>query len=80
MPPHLGVRTKTHKLIHFPDEQTAAGAYWELFDLRQDPDEMRNVYGQPEYRAVQAALHDQFRTLATETADAVGMRAAREHR
>jgi arylsulfatase A-like enzyme len=48
---HYGVRTDRYKLIHYYliDE-------WELFDLVEDPDELRSVYGDPEYAEVQAAL------------------------
>ena len=41
--PHRGVRTARHKLIEYYGE----GDYWELFDLEQDPHEVRNLYGQP---------------------------------
>ncbi len=49
VPPHVGVRTKTHKLIHFPTFKHGAGPYWELFDLRKDLGELRNVHGDPKY-------------------------------
>ncbi len=44
---HYGVRTDTHKLIHFWKQDQ-----WELYDLAADPDEMRNLYGTPAARAV----------------------------
>jgi arylsulfatase A-like enzyme len=55
-----GIRTRTHKLIHYPGHGSgASGASeerrepeWELFDLIQDPDELHNRYGDPEYAAV----------------------------
>ena len=43
--PHYGVRTKRHKLIHFLDGIDA----WELYDLRKDPHELKNVYADPAY-------------------------------
>jgi arylsulfatase A-like enzyme len=45
--PHYGVRTDRHKLIRYyrTDE-------WELFDLVQDPGEMKSVYDDPQYAAV----------------------------
>ena len=46
--PHRGVRTERYKLIEYYTE----GDYWELFDLDQDPDELRNVYNDPEYETV----------------------------
>ena len=39
---HYGVRTRTHKLIHFWKKDQ-----WELFDLVNDPFELHNLYGQP---------------------------------
>jgi hypothetical protein len=39
---HYGVRTQTHKLIHFWKIDQ-----WELFDLVKDPFELHNLYGQP---------------------------------
>ena len=42
--PHYGVRTDRYKLIHFYtiDE-------WELFDLENDPHELKSVYDDPAY-------------------------------
>ncbi|NIP86778.1 MAG: DUF4976 domain-containing protein, partial [Planctomycetales bacterium] len=50
---HYGVRTDRYKLIHFYglDE-------WELYDLEQDPDELRNVYADPAYADQVAALKE----------------------
>ncbi len=39
--PHYGVRTDRYKLIHFYGDMNN----WELFDLQNDPDELRNIYG-----------------------------------
>ncbi len=62
-PAHYGIRTKNHKLIFFyglpldaeifaksPHPATTPG--WELYDLRKDPMELRNVYAEPEYAKV----------------------------
>jgi arylsulfatase A-like enzyme len=40
--PHYGVRTERHKLIYFNKINQ-----WELFDLRTDPHELKNVYADP---------------------------------
>jgi arylsulfatase A-like enzyme len=55
---HYGVRTDRYKLIHYYliDE-------WELFDLVEDPDELRSVYDDPEYAEVQAALTSRLAEL-----------------
>jgi arylsulfatase A-like enzyme len=46
-----GVRTDRYKLIHYYEVDE-----WELFDLRRDPEELRSVYGSPEYAVVTADL------------------------
>jgi arylsulfatase A-like enzyme len=48
---HYGVRTRTHKLICFWKKDQ-----WELFDLRHDPFELHNLYGEPGHEKVTAAL------------------------
>lgn len=53
---HYGIRTDKYKLIHFYHDKD----YWELYDMEEDPTEMNNVYGQPGYAVVQAALHKQL--------------------
>jgi len=44
---HCGVRTERYKLLHFYHENN-----WELFDLKQDPHELKNVYTDPHYAMV----------------------------
>lgn len=60
---HYGVVTDRYKLVHFyaPDVD-----YWELFDLKKDPREMRSFYGQPRYAATQKKLHTELERLRTE--------------
>jgi arylsulfatase A-like enzyme len=50
--PHYGIRTATHKLIHY-----YRTGDWELFDLTADPDEMTSLYGRPDA----APLTDQLK-------------------
>ena len=59
--PHEGVRTPTHKLIHFygTDE-------WEMYDLMADPNEIRSVYGTVAHVAVQQALLEELVRLKME--------------
>lgn len=44
--PHEGVRTRHHKLIHYQYGDNG----WELFDLRNDSNELNNLYGVPEHQ------------------------------
>ncbi len=43
--PHYGIRTQRYKLIRFHGPVEA----WELYDLREDPHEVKNVYDDPAY-------------------------------
>jgi len=49
---HYGVRTKRYKLIHFYNDIDA----WELYDLKKDPHELRNLYNDPSYQDVVKTL------------------------
>jgi arylsulfatase A-like enzyme len=44
VPKHEGVRTDRYKLIHFYGKNV-----WELYDLKKDPQEMKNVFDNPDY-------------------------------
>ncbi len=55
---HYGVRTDRYKLIHFYGLDA-----WELYDLKQDPDELRNVYADPAYADKVAALKEELTRL-----------------
>jgi len=66
---HYGIRTAEHKLIFYyglPLGQTdfpPTEPEWEMFDLRKDPQEMRNVYDDPAYDQVVARLKEQLLEL-----------------
>lgn len=66
-PGHMGIRTKTHKLIYYygcnydGGYQTPAG--WELYDLVNDPQETRNLYHDPYHAKLVAEL--KFRLAET---------------
>ena len=49
-----GVITDRYKLVYFYEPEFN---YWELFDLKTDPMEMKSVYGQSGYATVQKELH-----------------------
>ena len=59
-PAHYGYRTDRYKLIYFYNDGlgiVGSGPFtyppeWELYDLHQDPDELRNVHRDPAYAAV----------------------------
>jgi arylsulfatase A-like enzyme len=61
---HYGVRTATHKLMYFWKKDQ-----WELFDLRSDPAELRNLYAQPGQEAVTAELKATLARLRKELQD-----------
>ena len=44
---HDGVRNSRHKLMRFPDTDE-----WMLFDLKNDPQEMKNLFASPSYAPV----------------------------
>jgi arylsulfatase A-like enzyme len=46
--PHYGVRTDRYKLIHFYYSMDE----WELYDLKKDPHELKNLINDPEYAQV----------------------------
>jgi hypothetical protein len=61
---HYGVRTLTHKLIYFWKKDQ-----WELFDLRNDPHELHNLYGEPGQAQLIAQLQGQLARLRRELRD-----------
>ncbi|MFB3826647.1 MAG: sulfatase [Bryobacteraceae bacterium] len=63
--PHRGVRTQRYKLIDYYHE----GAYRELFDLEKDPDELRNLSGNPGYAKVEAELGRELSRLRRQYRD-----------
>ena len=60
---HYGVVTDRYKLVHFYEPGVD---YWEMFDIQKDPQEMRSVYGQPDYAATQKDLHAELKRLRNE--------------
>ncbi len=49
VPIHYGVTDGRYKLIRFPDKKLNT---WEFFDLKKDPMEMENRYGDPHYTQI----------------------------
>jgi arylsulfatase A-like enzyme len=62
--PHFGLRTHTHKLIHFDRIDQ-----WEMYDLINDPNEMNNLYDSPEHQPLVAELKAELKRLQKEVGD-----------
>jgi len=74
--PNRGVRTDRWKYIEWPawhgkikQEQTDYPAEYELYDLQTDPDEMKNLYGDPKGADKVAELRKEMARLRTELKD-----------
>ena len=65
---HYGVRTERYKLIHFYNDIDE----WELYDLKSDPDEMRNVYNDPAYADTVKELTAELKRLREKYKDTTG--------
>src|SRR5262249_36957980 len=62
--PHYGIRTDRYKLIHFNKIDQ-----WELFDLKKDPRELKNVYAEPDYAGAVKDLKAELDKLKKELKD-----------
>ncbi len=62
---HYGIRTERYKLIHFYYDIDE----WELYDLANDPDEFKNLYGDPAYTQVVKKLKAELARLKKEFGD-----------
>jgi arylsulfatase A-like enzyme len=60
---HYGVVTDQFKLVHFYEPDVN---YWELFDLKKDPNEMTSVFDKPEYAMVRKELEIELAKLRKE--------------
>ncbi|MEO6740731.1 MAG: sulfatase [Chthoniobacteraceae bacterium] len=61
--PHYGVITDRYKLVQF---YGTGEDYMELFDLKEDPREMKSVFGQPAYAATEKELRGELARLRKE--------------
>lgn len=74
---HYGIRTKQYKLIYYycdPLEQKGAikdphEPMWEMFDLENDPFELKNVFYEPEYKEIREKLKIKLDNLQREAKD-----------
>ncbi len=75
VPAHFGIRTREHKLIFFYglplglSKVPPSTPTWELYDLRHDPSEMRDVYPDPAYATVIERLKGRLLELRAELKD-----------
>ena len=56
---HYGVRTERYSLMHFYNDIDE----WELFDLKKDPLQLRNIYGEPGTGKLTASLRRELERL-----------------
>jgi len=57
--PHFGITTARYKLIRFYEGQDT----WELYDLKKDPNELHNLYGQKKYEKTVQQLKNKLKEL-----------------
>ncbi len=67
---HYGIRTERYKLIHFYYDIDE----WELYDLRKDPQELKNVSQDPGYAAVKDSLIRELQALQAKYGDSDSLR------
>ena len=63
--PHFGIRTERYKLIHFYGN----GSFWELIDLKTDPDELVNIYEKAQNKTLIRQLKKDLRALMVQYKD-----------
>jgi arylsulfatase A-like enzyme len=62
---HYGIVTEKYKLIHFYHDIDE----WELFDRKNDKNEMKNVYNDPKYAKIRVTLHKKLASLRVKYKD-----------
>jgi arylsulfatase A-like enzyme len=62
---HYGISTERYKLIHYYYDIDE----WELYDIKSDPLEMKNVYDDPAYTQVKEDLHKRLDKLMVKYKD-----------
>jgi arylsulfatase A-like enzyme len=66
--PCRGVRTERYKYIHYFTEPQE----FELYDLKEDPEELHNLYGDPSHAPLRRQLAARLEELRRETGDQYG--------
>jgi arylsulfatase A-like enzyme len=67
---HYGVSNDRYKLIHFYNDID----HWELYDLLNDPYEMRNLYNEPVMKPIVEKMHKMLNKLQKEYDDPIRQR------
>jgi arylsulfatase A-like enzyme len=62
---HYGIATKEYKLIHFYYDVDE----WELYDRKKDPQEMNNVFNDPEYAQVVKEMKQKLKEIRKQYKD-----------
>lgn len=62
---HYGIVTEKYKLVHFYYDTDE----WELFDRMKDPNELKNVYPDPDYSNIKNELHTKLADLRVKYKD-----------
>lgn len=71
---HFGIRTDRYKLMRFYGKQD----FWELYDLKSDPHEMKNLYNQASLKPLIATLKAKLLATAIESKDEVATKILKE--
>ncbi len=66
---HYGISTEQYKLIHYYYDIDE----WELYDIKADPQELKNVYNDPAYAKIRAMLHKHLDELRKKYKDKPGL-------
>ncbi len=72
--PHYGVRTNRYKLIHFYYNIDV----WELYDLKNDPNELNNQFNNPDYQETVAELKLELKRLQKQYDDDLSLEQRRK--
>ena len=69
-PAHFGIRGERYKLVFFygctPNGKNRTPVGWEFYDLKKDPQEMRNLYSEPEYAKLIATMKLELKSTRAE--------------
>jgi len=75
VPAHYGVRTVEYKLIHYYEKNN-----WELFNIKNDPREMQNIYNSPEHIKVVKDMKTLLHNMQREYEGAVELNMEQQNR